>query len=104
MSIEIANHDNGTLEKTARQTAWRRRFAILVLIVFAISSAFPVVAGLSHDTASFPEWWGTLDVGIALFLGALMFAILGLAHKKVESVDVEIASYRAYRRFPLFCE
>jgi hypothetical protein len=75
---------------------WVRVLAVATAVVFLISSVFPVTAGLSKDTASFPEWWGPLDVGIAFFLALLAFAILGLTHGKV-SQQIEQASYRAYR-------
>jgi hypothetical protein len=64
--------------------------------VFFVSSLFPVVAGLSKDTTSFPEWWGPLDVGIAFFLGMLALVILALGSAQVDK-RVEDASYRAYR-------
>ncbi|HEV2947707.1 MAG TPA: hypothetical protein VGX70_10045 [Gemmataceae bacterium] len=80
----------------ASRALWGRRFAVAAAIVFLISSAFPVVAGLSHDTESFPEWWGTLDVAIAFLLAILVFVILGLAHGHVNK-QAKDASYRAYR-------
>ena len=75
---------------------WGRGVAVATAMVFLTSSAFPVVAGLSHDTGSFPKWWGMLDVGIAFLLAILMFVIFGLAHGKVNK-QAEDASYRAYR-------
>lgn len=81
---------------TKPHSLWCRRFAIAVAVVFAISSVFPAVAGMSHDTESFPKLWGTLDVGIAFLLAVLVFVIFGLAHGKVNK-QAEDASYRAYR-------
>ncbi len=48
-----------------------RRLAILAAVVFLVSTGFPVVAGLSHNPASFPKWWGILDVGLVFLLGVL---------------------------------
>ena len=58
---------------------WGRPLAVFVAVVFAVSSIFPVTAGLSKDAASFPKWWGTLDVGIAFLLAALAMVIMALA-------------------------
>jgi hypothetical protein len=87
---------NPTSPGTAPRTHWGRRLAIAAAVVFVISSVFPVVAGLSKDTASFPSWWGTLDVGIAFVLGALVIAIHVVAGSN-PSKQAEEASYRAYR-------
>lgn len=81
---------------TGPPAVWSRPVAIAAAIVFFISSAFPVVAGLSKNTASFPKWWGTLDVGIAFVLAILAFAILGLTQGKVDK-QTEGRTYRAYR-------
>ena len=75
---------------------WGRPFAVAAAIVFLISSVFPVAAGLSKNTASFPAWWGTLDVGIAFILAIMAFVILVLARGRVTK-PVEDATYRAYR-------
>ena len=73
-----------------------KALSIATAIVFVISTAFPVAAGLSHDTAAFPRWWGTLDVTIAFVLAVLVFAVIGVARDSVTRV-VEDATYRAYR-------
>ncbi len=73
-----------------------RRVAVLYAVAFLASLAFPVVAGLSHNTASFPKWWGTLDVGLAFVLAVLALLILGLTQGKVTKHAEEL-SYRAYR-------
>jgi hypothetical protein len=72
------------------------RLAIVAAVVFLVSSAFPVVAGLSHNTASFPKWWGALDVSLAFVLAALALVILGVTQGKVNK-QAEDVSYRAYR-------
>ena len=64
--------------------------------MFFISLAFPVVAGLSKNTESFPKWWGPLDVGLAFVLAILALVIIGLTQGHVDE-QAEDASYRAYR-------
>jgi hypothetical protein len=61
-----------------------------------MSSAFPVVAGLSKNTESFPKWWGPLDVGLAFVLAILVLGIIGLTQGSVDR-QAEDASYRTYR-------
>ena len=78
------------------QASWGRPLAISAAVVFFVSSAFPVVAGLSKNTAAFPKWWGTLDVGLAFALAGLAFAVMAAAQDK-EDMRVRDASYRAYR-------
>jgi hypothetical protein len=70
--------------------------AVAAAAVFSLSSAFLVAASLARDTASFPAWWGPLDVGVAFVLALVAFALLGLTHGKVGR-QAEEASYRAYR-------
>jgi hypothetical protein len=60
-----------------------RRLAIVTAVAFFVSSFVPVVAGLSHNTASFPKWWGTLDVSLAFVLALLALAILVVTRGKV---------------------
>jgi hypothetical protein len=75
---------------------WGRPLAVTAAVVFFISLAFPVVAGVSKNTESFPKWWGPLDVGLAAVLAILAFMIVGLAQGNVAK-PAEDASYRAYR-------
>jgi len=75
---------------------WGRPVAVATAVVFLISLAFPVVAGLSKDTAFFPKWWGPLDVVIAFVLAFLAIAVFALTQGKVNK-QAEDASYRAYR-------
>jgi hypothetical protein len=75
---------------------WARLFAIAAAIVFGISLGFPVTSGLSKNTASFPQWWGTLDVSLAFVLAIMALVILALGQGRVTK-HVEDASYRAYR-------
>ena len=81
---------------TGPKVPWGRSLALATAVVFFISLAFPVVAGLSKNTAAFPKWWGVLDVGIAFFLGFQVLAVMTLAQGKVNQKAVD-ASYRAYR-------
>jgi|SRR5215469_12633809 len=83
----------GNMDTRAR---WGRPLGVFVAAVFAVSSMFPVTAGLSKDTASFPKWWGTMDVGIAFFLAALAMVIMALAGSNF-SKQVEETTYRSYR-------
>ena len=75
---------------------WGRPLAVATAVVFFISSAFPVAAGLTKNTASFPRWWGALDVGLAFVLALLAIVVLALAQGQVTR-QAEDASYRAYR-------
>jgi hypothetical protein len=70
--------------------------AITTAGLFLLSSAFPVVAGLSKDTASIPRWWGILDVSLAVVIAILAMAVLGVGQDRVTR-EVTDASYRAYR-------
>jgi ABC-type uncharacterized transport system fused permease/ATPase subunit len=75
---------------------WARPCAIAAAIVFVISLGFPVTVSLAKNTASFPQWWGTLDVSLAFVLAILALVILALGQGRVTK-DIEDASYRAYR-------
>jgi hypothetical protein len=75
---------------------WRRSLALATAVVFLISSTFPIVAGLSGNTASFPKWWGPLDVGVAFVLAFLSIVIFALAQGNVDK-QAQDTSYRAYR-------
>jgi len=75
---------------------WNRRLAIVAAVAFLVSLAFPVVAGLSRNTAAFPKWWGMLDVTLAFVLAVLALMMLGVTQGKVNK-QAEDVSYRAYR-------
>ena len=75
---------------------WGRSLALATAVVFVISSVFPVVAGLSKNTASFPKIWGMLDVGLAFVLAVMAFAVMALARNSVDK-RAEESTYRAYR-------
>ena len=79
-----------------RRIIWGPGLAVVTAMVFVISAGFPLVAGLSKDTASFPRWWGALDVAIAFILGVLAIAVLAFAGNYVDS-KAEKATYAAYR-------
>lgn len=78
------------------RSTWRRGIAVVTGLVFAISSLFPLAAGLSHDTASFPSWWGVADVGVAAMLAILTLVVFVIGHTHVCKEDEEL-SYRGYR-------
>jgi hypothetical protein len=75
---------------------WSRPLAFATAVVFLVSCAFPAVTGLSKDTASFPAWWGTLDVGVAFLLAIMVIAVFASAQQHVTR-QAEDAAYRAYR-------
>jgi hypothetical protein len=87
---------SATPPATGPLPVWSRPVAIAAAIVFFISSTFPVVAGLSKNTASFPKWWGTLDVGLAFVLAALALLVMGVAAGKADRKITDV-SYRTYR-------
>ena len=62
-----------------QRAGWSRPLAIATAGMFLLSSAFPVIAGLSKDTAFFPRWFGILDVCLAFVLAVLAMAVLGVA-------------------------
>jgi hypothetical protein len=95
VATERANPDLPPLT-TGPRSPWGRFLALSTAVVFCISTAFPVVAGLSKNTAAFPKWWGALDVGIAFFLAALVCAVMAFTAGKVDR-HAEDATYRAYR-------
>ena len=75
---------------------WGRPIAIAAAVVFCISAAFPVTTGLSKDLASFPKWWGLVDVSLAFVLAILTFLLHGLARGQVNK-QAQDTTYRAYR-------
>lgn len=72
------------------------RLAVATGIVFFISLAFPVVAGLSGKPDSFPRLWGILDVVIALVLVMLAIVIAARFDGAVTE-EIKQAAYRTYR-------
>jgi uncharacterized membrane protein YidH (DUF202 family) len=81
---------------TRRVLHWGRSLAIATAVAFVISSVFPVVAGLSRNTSSFPKIWGELDVGLAFVLAVMVFAVMALSRNSVDK-RAEESTYRAYR-------
>jgi hypothetical protein len=78
------------------KTHWARPLCIATAIVFLISAVFPIGAGLSRNTESFPHWWGAVDVGTAFFLAVLALAVLALGQSRITK-QIEEETYRAYR-------
>jgi len=76
-----------------------RRLAIATAIVFGISTAFPVAAGLATDRAAFPTWWGRADVLLAFILAILAIGVSARVGRSITS-EAEAATYRAYRLLP----
>ncbi len=90
-----ANRNRSGLSAGPRRR-WAQPCAVATAVVFVVSAVFPVAAGLSKATASFPKWWGPLDVAIAFVLGLLATATMVLAQGHVDK-ETEDATYRAYR-------
>src|SRR5215475_13102054 len=75
---------------------WGRPLAVATAAIFCVSTAFPMVAGLSKSTGAFPKWWGIADVVLASVLAAMAFAVMVAAQGKI-SRQADDATYRAYR-------
>jgi hypothetical protein len=76
--------------------AWSRPLALLTAVLLAVSTMFPVIAGLSKDTAAFPRWFGVLDVVLAFLVVGLAISLAGIAQGR-ETREAAEASYRTYR-------
>jgi len=61
---------------------WSRPLVVATAAIFCVSTAFPVVAGLSKNTGAFPKWWGIADVVLAFVLAVVVFAVMVAAHGK----------------------
>lgn len=85
-----------TAEIAGGRPAWGRPLALATLGAFLVSSAFPIVAGVATDRASFPRWWGTVDVSLAFVLGLLATAVLEVAKGRITPA-VQQATYGIYR-------
>ena len=99
MGTEQSNlgaNSNASPLVNGRRAAWGRPLAVAAAVLFFLSSVFPVAAGLTKNTESFPKLWGIVDVGLAFVLVILAFAILALTGNKVSRKAVD-TSYRAYR-------
>jgi len=75
---------------------WICRIAILASVLFLVSWVFPVGAGLAKDTSAFPQYWGAVDVGLAVVLAIMSFVIQALMHRRVDQ-RAETAAYKIYR-------
>ena len=73
-----------------------RPVALAAAILFLLSWAFPVGAGLAKDTSALPKWWGPTDVGLAFVLAIAAFGIQTLVRGSVDR-QAEDATYRVYR-------
>jgi hypothetical protein len=72
-----------------------RHFVIAGIALLAISTAFPVVAGLSQDLQP-PAWMGYIDVALALVLVLLGGLMVSAAKGQLERKVIR-RSYRLYR-------
>jgi len=73
-----------------------RAIALTAAILFVLSWAFPVGAGLVRNPTSLPQWWGTVDVALAFVVALGAFGILALGHGIVDK-KAERTAYRIYR-------
>jgi len=87
---------DSTFQSFRPRSFWVRPLALATAVVFVISCGFPVVAGLSRNTASFSKWWGVLDVGLAFVLAVMATLVVAFAERRVDRQAVD-ASYRIYR-------
>jgi hypothetical protein len=92
----VSSEPIGEASGSGSLVTWGRPLALAAVPLFVVSSAFPVVAGLSRNTASFSKWWGVADVSLAFILAVLAFAIVGLADGKI-TPQATASSYHAYR-------
>jgi hypothetical protein len=74
----------------------RRAIALTAAILFVLSWAFPVGAGLVRNPTSLPQWWGTVDVALAFVVAVGALGIQGLGHGYVDN-QAERTTYRIYR-------
>jgi len=74
----------------------RRAVALTAAILFLLSWAFPIGAGLVRNPTSLPHWWGAVDVALAFVVAVAAFAIQLLGHGNVDK-HAEQTSYRIYR-------
>src|SRR5262252_1119043 len=74
---------------------WSRPLALATAAIFCVSTAFPMVAGLSKNTGAFPKWWGIADVVLAFVLAAMVLTLMAAAQGINKEADE--AAYRAYR-------
>ena len=80
------------------RTVWRRTLAFTSALLFVLSWIFPLGAGLTKDTSSFPKWWGTADVALAFVLAILAFGVQGMVYRDIDTQAKE-TTYRFYRIF-----
>jgi hypothetical protein len=74
----------------------RRAMALIAAILFVLSWAFPVAAGLASDLSRLPQWWGTVDVVLAFLVAVAAIGIQVLGHGNVDT-QAERTTYRIYR-------
>jgi uncharacterized membrane protein YhdT len=99
MSIGLAQRGaipDAAVLRTRPVARWGRPLAVATAAIFIVSTAFPVVAGLSKNTGAFPKWWGIADVALAFVLAAMVFAVMVAVNGKINR-EAEDATYRAYR-------
>ncbi len=90
------NDDSGIQSNPTNFLARKGRTLVIVsLVLFVISTAFPVVAGLVR-AEDLPSWLGLVDVSLALVFVIAVFALDGMNKQKVSEQVIQV-SYRIYR-------
>src|SRR5215468_546447 len=74
----------------------RRSIALTAAILFVLSGAFPVGAGLARNPTTLPRWWGAVDVALAFVVAVAAIGIQVLSHGNVDT-RAEQNTYRIYR-------
>jgi hypothetical protein len=74
----------------------RRAFGFTAAILFVLSWIFPIAAGLVRNPITLPQWWGTVDVGLAFVVAAAALGLQGLAQANVDK-QAEQTTFRSYR-------
>jgi hypothetical protein len=67
-----------------------RSLGRVCILLFAVSTAFPVVAGF-RNTQTPSRWLGLADVGVAALLLAVTFTVAGRGRSKVSDDDRLVA-------------
>ncbi len=81
--------------KTSGRLLDSRGLIVLGLLLFSLSTSFPIVASVS-EAERVPLWVGGVDVALALLLAGLMVMIEWRARGRIDDA-VQQDSYRIYR-------
>ena len=73
-----------------------RPVAFAAAVLFLLSWAFPIGAGLAKDVSAFPKWWGAVEVESTFVLAIAAFGIQAFVRGNVGQ-EAEDVTYRVYR-------